>query len=273
MKNIKEIKQEIFKNIDQGNLTVALSECSEFFSEIDISMFNAVEMLVLARLLAHKTGRYSLSSMYNAELDDILRLIQNSCLTEQLKDTEIKDMYNSYWEKAFSFDASYKNHSMNDLCLSLALEFDSVLEIGTGNGDGVKKMLAAGKKARGVEYSNYLYENLLKNKFPGGEVIEGDGSALIFEDNSFDMTVSFDVLEHMPEEKAIKAVQEIARVTKKYFFGTISSDLDMNQKYHLTVRPPLWWQKRFEEAGLVLIKDDYPELKKYEEVYFYVKES
>jgi len=101
----------------------------------------------------------------------------------------------------------------------------------------------------GIEYSHYLYENLLKEKFPNGEVIEGDVADIPFEDSSFDVVYCSDVLEHLPEWKVDKAISEIYRVTKKYFYGTISDHIDVNKKFHLTVKPYSWWKNKFIDKG------------------------
>lgn len=112
-------------------------------------------------------------------------------------------------------------------------------------------MLRAGKKARGIEYSAWLYDNHIRPHFPTGEILLADGAMLPFKEDSFDMVVSFDVLEHLPEDRALLAVKEIHRVTRQYFYGTISDRIDYFKKFHLTVKPPDWWAQRFIDAGFV----------------------
>lgn len=166
-----------------------------------------------------------------------------------MNEDQLLDLHNSYWRDYFPFSASYQDHRYMDVLLVSSLPFESVLEVGTGNGDGLKKLITAGKKAKGLEYSQFLYENLLREKFPNGEVVNGDAAYLPFEDNSFDMICSFDVLEHLPEKKARHAVKEIYRVTKKFFFGTISNRVDHYERFHLTIQPHAWWVDRFTELG------------------------
>ncbi|MFH2068541.1 MAG: class I SAM-dependent methyltransferase [Candidatus Omnitrophota bacterium] len=181
-----------------------------------------------------------------------------------IREKNLKNLYNVYWKNYFSFSSSFEEHCRVDWCLDSGLSFNSALEIGVGNGDGLIKLLKAGKKARGIEYSHYLFENLLKYKFPNGEVLEGDIANLPFRDNSFDMVCSFDVLEHLPKRKVELAIKEIYRVTNKYFYGSISEKIDFNKKFHLTVKPYKWWRNKFLAVGFKDVETDRMGLHAYE---------
>lgn len=268
--SLDKIKIQINQNLQEQDFNAVLKNIDEYFKELNESPLKVLETLVLAKKVADATGKHSISALYGSLLADAKDMIDTAGPLS-VPESEAKELYNQYWKEYFKFEATYKNHELNDLCLKSGLEFESVLEVGTGNGDGVKKMLAAGKKARGIEYSNYLYENLLKDKFPDGEVVEGDAADIPFDDNSFDMIVSFDVLEHIPEHRISKVAQEFARVSKKYLFVTISSNIDIHQKFHLTLRPDEWWKEKFESAGFVYIKDRYPALMNDQELHVYEK--
>jgi len=97
--------------------------------------------------MAEAAGHHAESELYGRFLREIGWLLKKAPQT-YLSEQQLKELYNDYWRDWFPFTASYKNHEMVDRCLKSGLEFDSALEIGTGNGDGVKKMLAAGKQAR-----------------------------------------------------------------------------------------------------------------------------
>jgi len=171
-----------------------------------------------------------------------------------MNEKELKELANIYWRDYFDFSSSYEDHKRVDWLIN-DLEFNSVLEVGCGNGGGIEKLLKAGKKAIGLEYSEYLYKNYLYPKF-GDIVVLSDVCELPFEDNSFDVICSFDVLEHLPEYKIDKAIKEIYRVTKKYFYGSISEREDVNKKFHLTVKPYEWWLNKFLKVGFKNIKNN-----------------
>lgn len=268
--SLEEIKADINRALLTQNFNDVLKNIDSYFQVLNESPLKIVETVVLAKKVADATNKHSISAMYSRILMDMKELIDSAGSLSMSQD-EAKDLYNDYWKEYFTFDATYKNHALNDLCLNSGLEFNSVLEVGTGNGDGLKKMLSSGKEARGIEYSNYLYENLLKEKFPNGEIIEGDAADIPFADKSFDMIVSFDVLEHIPEARIDKVISELARVSSKYVFVTISSKLDIHQKFHLTLRPSNWWKQKFENAGFVSIKESYPQLMVDPELHVYEK--
>jgi len=172
-----------------------------------------------------------------------------------MTEEELRESYNTYWQEV-PLGSGCDGYIRARVCLDLGLEFDSVLDVGCGNGKAVEVFTKAGKKVMGVEYSHWLFENWIRQKFPRQNIIEGDASDLPFPDNSFDLLFSSAVLEHLPEDKAIKAIQEAYRVTKKYFFGFIGYWIDERMKYHLTLKPKAWWQDKFERVGFILITVD-----------------
>ncbi|NJD54189.1 MAG: class I SAM-dependent methyltransferase [Candidatus Methanoperedens sp.] len=83
-----------------------------------------------------------------------------------------------------------------------------------------------GAKVVGIDYDRNAIErahNKIKNlKNIDIEVKYGDGRKLDFPDNSFDFTVSFSAIEHMPlYEDRLLVIKEMKRVTKKNGFVII----------------------------------------------------
>lgn len=84
------------------------------------------------------------------------------------------------------------------------------LEIGSGNG---KNMLLRPDDFKGCDISEEFVKLCQNN---GLNVIQADATDLPFDDDSFDATLSVAVLHHLSSiERRIKAISEMARVTKK----------------------------------------------------------
>lgn len=75
------------------------------------------------------------------------------------------------------------------------------------------------------------------------EFIRGDATALKFDDNTFDIVVSFSTIEHIPDKKARqRALEEIARVTKKGGYVVITVPNRISTFY--------WADKRNRRLGI-----------------------
>ncbi len=90
----------------------------------------------------------------------------------------------------------------------------SVLEIGSG-GLGISPLLkyAGLKKKCDLTLADTDVSALSKVKSEKTVVIHGD--SLPFEDNTFDVVISLDTLEHIPKDKRQKFLSEIKKVAKK----------------------------------------------------------
>jgi len=97
----------------------------------------------------------------------------------------------------------------------------SVLEAGCGLGHWVRFFARYYLKPIGLDFSRPTIERL-KVEFPTYEWVYGDIRAMEFDDSSFDMVVSWGVIEHF-EEGPEKALHEVYRVLKQggYFFVTV----------------------------------------------------
>jgi hypothetical protein len=96
---------------------------------------------------------------------------------------------------------------------------DEILDVGTGDGDRICNLRANGYKALGCEVNESRVDNDL--------VVFGDMHKLPFEDKSFDVVMSFDVLEHSSEESVRIALGEMKRVARKKLIlvATPNSDI------------------------------------------------
>lgn len=96
-----------------------------------------------------------------------------------------------------------------------------ILEIGSGKGILVKYLLDQGFDIQGTEYSQE-YIDIAKKEFSKNlPLIKMSGEDLKFKDNSFDLVLSFDVLEHIANtDKHLSEVKRVLRDGGIYAFGT-----------------------------------------------------
>lgn len=107
-----------------------------------------------------------------------------------------------------------------------------ILEVGFGDGYG-SNFLA--KYARSIKAVDVLRENVRfasnKYKRPNLEFQSASATNLHFAEESFDVVLSFQVIEHIDETSLIKYLTEMKRVLKKSGIAFISTlNLDKNKK-------------------------------------------
>ena len=103
------------------------------------------------------------------------------------------------------------------------LEIESVLDVGCGEGFTLNKLKEnkIGKAHEGIDYSK---EAILlgKKTYPNLHVLQGDIYDLKYKDNSFDLVICSEVLEHL--ENPQKALRELIRVSKKYILVSVPNE-------------------------------------------------
>ncbi len=87
-----------------------------------------------------------------------------------------------------------------------------VLEIGVGTGYGMWFVSSVASSALGVDYDFSQCVEASKKKII---TVNTEGSRLGIRDNVFDLVLSFQVIEHIPEERLDLFLEEIKRVLKK----------------------------------------------------------
>lgn len=83
-----------------------------------------------------------------------------------------------------------------------------ILDIGCGNGEYTSLFCKNWNKVIGLDIKNYI-----KPEYRKFEFIKGNAEELPFPNESFDLVVSFDVIEHIENDR--KAIQEMYRVLRK----------------------------------------------------------
>jgi ubiquinone/menaquinone biosynthesis C-methylase UbiE len=99
----------------------------------------------------------------------------------------------------------------------------SILDVGCGEGFTLKKLeeKKIGKRAEGIDYSSDAIK-IGKKIYPQLVLSEGNVYDLKYPDNSFDLIICTEVLEHL--EDPVKAVAEMKRVTSKYIVFSVPNE-------------------------------------------------
>lgn len=134
--------------------------------------------------------------------------------------------------------------------LSETLKLRSFLDVGAGTGRGVRFLLAKGKTdVHGIEPVKKLIEQGEQQGIPKGLVIEGTGTSLPFEDNSFDAVFECGVLHHVARPD--KVVEEMLRVARRAVFISDSNRFGQGRSYSVRLlklvlyKAHLWNAARF----------------------------
>lgn len=109
---------------------------------------------------------------------------------------------------------TYGEHLSRYLSVVAVVKGKTVLDIASGAGYGTKLISKSAKKVYGIDYSldaiNYAKEHYSAQNI---EYKQGDAQAIPLPDNSVDIIVSFETIEHL--KKPTKFIEEVKRVLKK----------------------------------------------------------
>ena len=137
-------------------------------------------------------------------------------LREDLKE-KYDAQYNDEGEEWRRIGAIGKAQNIIDVTADLA--FDSVIEIGAGNG-AILEILAEkqiAKRFTALEISSSAIKQIEKKEIPNlVQVAQFDGYDLAFDDDSFDLAICSHVVEHV--EFPRKLMREIKRISKRQVF-------------------------------------------------------
>jgi len=169
--------------------------------------------------------------------------------------------YEDLYEKLYS-DHGY--HSSEELksthypsfftgCLNPSgMDYTTVLDIGCSTGIGIKSFFEPlGKKCEGIDVSKTAIHKATERG------VSAQVASIIdipFDDNSFDLVCSTDVIEHLRPEDQEKAHRECFRTSKKYVAHKIANTPEGNlfagEKLHLTCWSHEKWMEFFESLNL-----------------------
>ncbi|MBI4004609.1 UMP kinase [Candidatus Roizmanbacteria bacterium] len=153
------------------------------------------------------------------------------------------------------------------------------LDVGCGTGRLVKYLRMLGVDAYGVELSNDVLE--LAEPASKPYLRQGDIGRLPYEENQFDLVLTFDVLEHVERSKIKKAIEETVRVSRKHILHKIytKENLWINLFHsrdfsHISVFDRKYWQRLFHELPHVsVLRSSFFKLPSFIETIFLLKKT
>jgi cyclopropane fatty-acyl-phospholipid synthase-like methyltransferase len=158
------------------------------------------------------------------------------------------------WDR---YGHSFEGAHRLDEILSLAPE--SIIDIGSGWNEfiiQIRQLINLTVEGDAVKFSEEYLGAFLKFRFvgvdiacPGADII-ASAHNLPFQPGSYDLIVSFDCMEHIPEEEVPLVIQEFHRVANRIYLQvalTESETLIDDEKVHVCVKPKEWWLEAVRE--------------------------
>ncbi|MFH0790334.1 MAG: class I SAM-dependent methyltransferase [Candidatus Omnitrophota bacterium] len=127
-----------------------------------------------------------------------------------------------------------------------------ILEVGCGDGYGCAYLACAADKVVGLDYEKDVVSAAqAKYKAPNLSFVCMDAARLQFEDGAFDVVCSFQVIEHILEDRLPRYLSEIKRVLKtggKFYLSTLN--LEHAMKPHAAYKKNPAHRKEFNAREL-----------------------
>jgi ubiquinone/menaquinone biosynthesis C-methylase UbiE len=152
-----------------------------------------------------------------------------------MKESE-KRYYNQsvIWKKDLFLDPIEKERVLN-INEMIPKDVETVLDAGCGNGVIINNLPKIFKKTAGLDMSE---ESL---KYVKAEKILASITSIPFADNSFDLLICSEVLEHLKDEDYFATVKELQRVAKKYIILTFPNGENLKRSSVLCSNCDNWF--------------------------------
>jgi len=155
----------------------------------------------------------------------------------------MKDLYNAqyYLEPLRLMYMENPVRFLSYASFIIAERYKKILDVGCGKNVLAKYLRQLGVDAVGVDFSPHSNADII-----------ADATALPFRDGCFDLVVTTDFMEHIPRDRLDVTIEEFKRVggEQAHFICFDSMHGASDDKYHMTLRPQLWWINLFSTLGL-----------------------
>lgn len=121
----------------------------------------------------------------------------------------------------------------------------TVFDAGCGVGFLVEALWDRGVEAHGRDISEYAISKVRRETAEYCQV----GSVTDPIDGTYDLVVCLDVLEHLDADGADRAIEQLTAASDRVLFSSTAKDV--GEPTHRTVRPAIYWLRRFARRGFV----------------------
>jgi glycosyltransferase involved in cell wall biosynthesis/predicted TPR repeat methyltransferase len=139
----------------------------------------------------------------------------------------------------------------------------SCLEVGCAKGELVGELRRRGVECVGTDLSHYSVA-AGSQELTGRALAAASIADLPFPDDTFDLVVAIEVLEHVPIELVEPALRELWRVSRHHVFVTVQNTTAAEPSHffadltHVSMKPLAWWQDQFARAGFEMLALELP---------------
>lgn len=168
---------------------------------------------------------------------------------------------NEFEKEYYEYDPLWNIDSIkkDDLCRVnyvinlIPQDVNTVLDVGSGNGLFCNRLKMSNNK-----YIVGLDRSFTALKYVYVDKVNADISKLPFKDNSFDLVVTMEVLEHLPIPIFSAALKELSRVSNKYILISVPNDENLKLSlvqcpYCFTAFNPVYHMRSFNKSNLTEI--------------------
>jgi ubiquinone/menaquinone biosynthesis C-methylase UbiE len=145
--------------------------------------------------------------------DKIIKTYQKEDIAKRFDAERNKYSFQRYKHKI-------ESNLLKKVLKSIKKESVTILDVACGTGRMLPTIISSNKKINyfGLDSSNEMTSHLkdkVKKMDIDAKIKIGDATKIPFEDNSFDLSFTYHLTWHLPEETQIKIINEMIRVTKK----------------------------------------------------------
>ncbi len=134
--------------------------------------------------------------------------------------------YDFQWQQTGGKQHPYVAEKTNIILDIIPPDVRTIIDVGCGDGT-ITNVLAERYSTAGIDTSREGLKNLSKKAQP----VFGSADCLPFKSNCVDLSLSSELLEHLPEEVFLGAISEMKRISRKHILITVPNNEHLRRRY------------------------------------------